>query len=145
MSMRKSIHNKSLTLVLGLALIGGVLVMAAPGSSRTDQVSFGVDWSGTWVGSIDTRSLGIDTFTVILKKEGSTFTGLVNDTMGLVEKDAAVAEVKLAGREISFSFKALYGTADWVMKISIEGDRISGQLMNKAVGEWGPFQGLVKK
>jgi len=125
-------------LALGILAVLGLSLLAAPASSA-------FDWTGTWVGSVDTKAIGVDTITLLLKKAGPTYTGTINDSLGVIDKDAVIAEVKLEGNEISFSFKAMGGSADFVMKMTVDGDKFAGQLMNKAVGEWGPFESLAKK
>lgn len=128
---------RQVSFALGWLALAALVVPAA-------QAPPAADWAGTWVGSVDT-GMGVDTITIILKKDGSTFAGTVNDTLGFVEKDTTISEVKPAGPEISFSFKALGGSIDLAMKLSVEAGKISGQMMNKAIGEWGPFQSLIKK
>jgi len=119
-------------------IFSGLAVSAVPSSPA-------VDWSGTWIGSIDTGGMGVDTITLILKKADQIYSGTINDSLGLIEKDTVIAEVKLAGNEISFSFKAMGGSMDFAMKMSASGDQISAQLMNKAIGEWGSFESIKKK
>ncbi len=123
---------------LGFLAVLGVLVLRAPASPA-------VDWAGTWTGSIDTQGMGVDTITLVLKKADKTYTGTIEDSLGLVEKAPPITEVQLGVGEISFSFKAVGGAMDFMMKISAAGGQISAQLMNKAVGEWGSFQSMTKK
>jgi hypothetical protein len=89
--------------------------------------------------------MGVDTITLVLKKADKTYTGTIEDSLGLIEKNSAITEVKLEGNEVSFSFKAMGGSMDFLMKLSSEGDNISGQLMNKTIGEWGSFESISKK
>ena len=124
--------------VLGFLAVFYLVALAASASPA-------VDWAGTWTGAIDTQGLGVDTVTLILKKADKTFTGTIEDSLGLVEKNTAITEVKLDNNEISFSFKAMGGSMDFVMKLSANGDKISARLMNKAIGEWGSFESISKK
>ena len=123
---------------LGLLAVLGLVVLAVPSSPA-------VDWAGTWTGSIDTRGMGVDTITLVLKKADKTYAGTIDDSLGLIEKNTAITEVKLEGDEISFSFKAVGGSMDFMMKLTAKGGRISAQLMNKAVGEWGSFESFSRK
>jgi hypothetical protein len=123
---------------LGSLAVLGLAVLAAPASAA-------VDWAGTWTGSIDTRDMGVDTITLVLNKADKTYTGMIEDTLGLIDKNTPITEVKLDGAEIQFSFKAVGGSMDFAMKIAANGDTISAQLMNKAIGEWGPFESIAKK
>ncbi len=123
---------------LGFLAVLGFLVPAALSSP-------GVNWSGIWIGSIDTQAVGVDTITVVLKKEDKTYTGTIEDSLGLIEKNAVLTEVKLEDDQISFSFKAMGGSMDFMMRLSAKGEKISAQLMNKAVGEWGDFESINKK
>ncbi len=123
---------------LGFLAALGLVVLAAPALPA-------VDWAGTWTGSIDTQAMGVDTITLVLKKADKTYTGTIEDSLGLVEKNTAITEVKLEGDEISFSFKAVGGSMDFMMKLTAKGGKISAQLMNKAIGEWGSFESISKK
>ena len=127
-----------LRVALGFMAVLGVLVLSAPPSPA-------VDWAGTWTGSIDTQGLGVDTITLVLKKADKTYTGTIEDSLGLVEKATPIMEVQLGVEEISFSFKAVGGAMDFKMKMSLGGGKISAQLMNKAVGEWGSFESFSRR
>jgi hypothetical protein len=129
---------KNLKINLGILAVLGLLVPIAPASPV-------VDWAGTWIGSIDTQGMGVDTITLVLKKADTTYTGIINDSLGLIEKDTVITEVKLDGEAISLSFKAVGGSMDFVMKMTAGGETITAQMMNKAIGEWGSFESLIKK
>ncbi len=128
----------TLKVTLGFLAIWSFAVLAAPASPTTD-------WAGIWTGSIDTPGMGVDTITLVLKKADGIYTGAVEDSLGLVEKNTAISEVQVDGDEISFSFKAMGGSMDLMMRLSASGDSISAQLMNKAIGEWGAFESFSKK
>jgi len=128
----------ALKVTLGSLAILGLVVLAAPASPA-------FDWAGAWTGSIDTQSMGVDTITLVLKKADGIYTGAVEDSLGLVEKNTAISEVQADGDEISFSFKAMGGSMDLMMRLSASGDSISAQLMNKAIGEWGSFESFSRK
>ncbi len=128
-------NNKIIALI---GLIGlGLAASAAPVSPQ-------VDWSGTWIGTLDTRAVGVDRFTVVLKKSGPDYTGMVEDSLALVGKATVLSDVKASRGEISFSFKAVGGSQEFVMKMTFKDGTYAAELMNKSVGEWGPFQSLVR-
>ena len=123
---------------LGFLAVLGLVALAAHSAPV-------IDWAGTWTGSIDTGDMGVDTLTLVLNKADKTYTGTIEDTLGLIEKNTAVTDVKLNGAEIQFSFKAVGGSMDFMIRLSADGGKISGQLMNKAIGEWGPFESISRK
>ena len=122
---------------LGFLGLLGLVVLAAPASPA-------FDWSGTWTGSIDTGGMGVDTLTLVLKKADKIYAGTIEDSLGLIDKNTAITEVKLDGDGISFSFKAVGGSMDFMMKLAVNDGKISAQLANKAVGEWGSFESFSK-
>ena len=124
--------------VLGFAILLGLLVIVAPSSPA-------VDLTGTWTGSVDTGNMGVDTLTLVLKKAAQSYTGILNDSLGLIDKDSAIAEVKLVGNEFSFSFKAIGGAAEFAMKLTVNGDKMTGQLINKAEDQGTSFEFARKK
>ncbi len=104
-----------------------------------------VDLSGTWIGSIDTGSSGVDELTLVLKKADKLYKGTINDSLGMIDKDFTVTEVVLAGNEFSFSFKAMGGSMEFAMKVTVNGDKMTGTLANKADGQGMPFEFVRKK
>ena len=123
---------------LGFLGLLGLVVLAAPASPA-------FDWSGTWTGSIDTGGMGVDTLTLVLKKADKIYAGTIEDSLGLIDKTTAIMDVKLDGDGISFSFKAVGGSMDFMMKLAVNDGKISAQLANKAVGEWNSFENFSKK
>jgi len=123
---------------LGLVALLGLLVSAVPSSPA-------VDLTGTWTGSIDTGNMGVDTLTLVLKKADKGYSGTINDSLALIEKDTAIAEVRWVGNEFSFSFKAMGGAMEFAVKLTVNGDKMTGQLMNKAEGQGAPFEFVRKK
>jgi len=124
--------------VLGFAVLLGLLVIVAPSSPA-------VDLTGTWTGSVDTGNMGVDTLTLVLKKAAQSYTGILNDSLGLIDKDSAIAEVKLVGNEFSFSFKAIGGAVEFAMKLTVNGEKMTGQLINKAEDQGTSFEFARKK
>jgi hypothetical protein len=112
-------------------LLLGMLVMLAipvlPGQDR--------DLSGTWVGSTEVPNREEkDNLTLVLKKEGATYTGTITDTMGML--NAAVLEkVKFEKDTISFEFLALVGNEQIRIKSTLKVSE------DKMVGSWESEQG----
>jgi len=46
---------------------------------------------------------------------------------------------------IIFSFKAMGGAMEFAMKLTVNGDKMTGQLVNKAEGQGAPFEFVRKK
>jgi len=153
---------------LGLMVLLGLVVLAAPSSpaaaparglnTRANTAEMNplakpanapaptaVDLTGTWTGSLDTGNMGVDTLTLVLKKAGQSYAGTINDSLGLIDKDTAIAEVKLAGNEFSFAFKAMGGAMEFAMKLTVNGDKMTGELMNKTAGQGAPIEFVRKK
>jgi hypothetical protein len=126
------------SVAFGFLAVLGFFVLAAPASSA-------FDWAGTWTGTIDTGGMGVDTITLVISKADKTYTGTMSDSLGLIDKNVAITDVKFDSTEITFSFKAAGGSMDFLMKISAHDGKISAQLMNKAVGEWGSFANFSRK
>ena len=103
-----------------------------------------VDLSGIWIGSIDTGSSGVDELTLVLKKAEKLYKGTINDSLGMIDKDLAVADIKMDGADFSFSFKAMGGSMEFEMKLKVNGDKMTGELINKA-GGGAPFEFVRKK
>jgi len=123
---------------LGLMAMLSLVILSAPCSPA-------VDLTGTWTGSIDTGGMGADTLTLVLKKAGQSYTGTINDSLGLIDKDFAITAVKLVGNEFSFEIKAMGGSMEFALKLIVNGDKMTGEIMNKAAGQGGPIEFVCKK
>ena len=86
--------------ILGLACLALVVLGAA---------ATAVDMSGTWKGTtyIADRD-AYDDLTIVLKKEGPSYTGAVTDSLGMAQ-EAAIQNVKLEAGELSFDFTIYNG------------------------------------
>jgi hypothetical protein len=124
--------------ILGFLALLSIVVLTATSSPV-------VDLTGTWIGSIDTGGTGVDELTLVLKKAEKLYKGTINDSLGMIDKDFVVTEVALAGNEFSFSFKALGGSMEFAMKLTVNGDKMTGELVNKAEGQGAPFEFVRKK
>ena len=128
--------NRSKAMSGSLILLGVVSLVAA--------FSPAADFQGTWVGSVET-GMGVDELTLTLKKAGTGYAGILNDSLGLVDKDSAIAEVAVDQSVISFSFKAMQQTMEFSMRLTLDGDKLTGELQNKAQGAGVPFEFARKK
>jgi len=123
---------------LGFLALLSLVVLAATSAPA-------VDLTGTWTGSIDTGDMGVDTLTLVLKKAGPSYTGTINDSLSLIDKDFVITDVKLVGDEFSFIFKAMGGAMEFGLKLTVNGDKMTGVLVNKAEGQDLPFEFVRKK
>jgi hypothetical protein len=128
--------NKSQKTFGFLALLGFAVLTATAAPA--------VDLSGTWTGSVDTGNAGVDELTLVLKKAEKLYKGTINDSLGMIDKDFAITDVKMDGADFSFSFKAMGGSMEFEMKLKVNGDKMTGELINKA-GGGAPFEFVRKK
>lgn len=128
---------KKFNTILGLLTILSVVVLTATSSPA-------IDLSGTWTGSVVTGS-GVDDLTLVLKKAEKLYAGTINDSLGMIDKDSAITEVTLTGQAFGFSFKAMGGSLEFAMKLTVNGDKMTGTLTDLAGGEGAPFEFVRKK
>ena len=93
------------------------------------------DLSGTWVGeTMVPNSTDKDGLSLVLKKDGASYSGTMTDSMGMVN-GVSLESVKFENGTLSFKFNA--GPADQAMRIST-----TLKLANdKLVGSWVDDQG----
>jgi hypothetical protein len=93
----------------------------------------GVDLSGTWIANFEIpNGGGMDEFTLILKKAEKSYTGTISDAMGYIPKETSLTNVEFAGNELSFSFTAMGGSLDLVMRLTVAGNKMTGQIEMQA-------------
>jgi hypothetical protein len=117
-------------LVTRMLLLGMFLIPTIGMLPGQDQ-----DLSGTWIGSttIPNREER-DNLTLVLKKDGSSYTGNITDSMGML--NATVLEkVKLEKDTLSFEFLAVTESAAIRVRSTL---KVSG---DKLVGSWASEQG----
>ncbi len=108
-------------LVVGMVL-GGLIAMAVP-SMR------GSDLAGTWLANFALPNAGeMDEFTLVLNKVDKNYSGSIFDSLGYVPKDTSLAKVNLAGNELSFSFYAVGRSLELIMKLTVAGSEMIGQI-----------------
>ena len=109
------------SLVFGLALIFII------GSTGILSAHF-EDMSGTWAGTTVINGMD-ETLTLVLKKNGDTYTGNVTDSAGF-SNETEIESVEIDENQLSFSFKIDTGGTYMTINVTLE---ISG---NEMTGEW---------
>jgi len=101
-----------------------------------------LDLSGTWIGSWDIAHSGTDELTLTLTKTATGYAGIINDSLGFIAKDTAIANVEVADRNtISFSFVIDLGEPTGIgMKLGLAGDKLAGEIVYTAKGAAHPFE-----
>jgi hypothetical protein len=88
-----------------------------------------VDLTGTWEGTTYVQNAGDDQITLVLRKEGETYSGTVTDSMQLA-LESKLENVKFADGTLTAEFMIFNGS-DYI-KISVT-LKVSGELL---VGNW---------
>jgi hypothetical protein len=127
-------------ITLGFLACLSLVVLAAPSTPA-------VDLTGTWTGStvLNNGQGATLELTLVLNKAGQSYSGTINDSLGLIDKDSAIADVKLAGNEFSFSFKGLGGALELAGSFTVTGDKMTGKLEDKTNGNDTPFEFARRK
>jgi len=126
----------------GIVLFLGFILAGI--AAQADVPSPAVDFSGTWIAKIET-GMGLDEVTLTLKKAGTSYTGIVNDSLGIIDKDTPLTGIALEDGAIVFSFKAMGGTIDFGMKLKRTAETLSGEVQNKAEDGGAPITFELKK
>jgi hypothetical protein len=123
-------------------VIAALLFALLPGAILAQNV----DLSGTWVGdTVTPTSPDKDQLTLVLKKDGTSYTGTISDAMGMVNQ-AALESVKIANGTLSFQFIARVGEQEIrvTTTLKISGDKLVGSWVTEA-GDTGPVDMERKK
>ena len=103
------------------------------------------DLSGTWIGSTVVPNMeDRDNLTLVLKKEGSSYTGNITDTMGML--NATILEkVKLEKGTMTFEFIVITNGQELRVRatIKVSADKLTGSWESEQ-GDTGPLE-LVRK
>jgi len=114
-----------------------IFALAAVVATLAAGVLFGqnTDLSGTWVGETAVpNSSDKDGLSLVLKKDGASYSGTMTDTLGMVS-GVSLENVKIENGTLSFQFNA--GPSDQAIRIST-----TLKLTNdKLVGSWVDEQG----
>jgi hypothetical protein len=87
------------------------------------------DLTGTWVGSTYVSDSGDDQVTLVLKKEGETYTGTVSDSMGMAN-ESPLENAKFVDGTLTAEFTIFNGTDYMKIKLTL---KLSGESL---VGNW---------
>ena len=107
----------------------GVIVflgMAVLGTSSAQAA----DLSGTWLGKTEVPDTGTDEVTMVLTKAKTGYSGTVTDSLGMLNKDTEIKDVKLDGDELTFSFLLSDGTTEIVVSLTVSGEKLIGRWEN---------------
>jgi hypothetical protein len=124
-----------------------IFALAAVVATLAAGIVFGqnTDLSGTWVGeTVVPNSADKDGLSLVLKKDGASYSGTMTDTMGMVN-GAILENVKMENGTLSFQFNA--GPTDQAIRISTTLKLIDDKLVGSWVddqGDTGPLA-LVRK
>lgn len=123
-------------------VIAALLFALLPGAILAQNV----DLSGTWVGdTVTPASPDKDQLTLVLKKDGTSYTGTMSDTMGMVNQ-AALESVKIENGTLSFQFVAHTGDQEIrvTTTLKISGEKLVGSWVTET-GDTGPVEMERKK
>lgn len=87
------------------------------------------DLTGTWEGSTYVPDSGDDQITLVLKKEGETYSGTVTDSMGLAN-ESALENAQYVEGTLTADFMIFNGSEYIKIKLNL---KLSGELL---VGNW---------
>jgi hypothetical protein len=118
---------KTKKIAFGFLVGAGLIVLAAASMPA-------VDLTGTWLGVWENPHAGTDHITVVFKKSGTNFTGIISDSQGIIEKNTTITNLKIDGSAVSFSFPAMGGEQEFELKLTASGDKMAGRLIFKAKG-----------
>ena len=106
-----------------------------------------VDLAGTWVGTLDISEEDTDEFTLLLTKSTAGYTGLINDSMGFLEKDTRITDVKAGDKMVNFTFKINFGTNIQTieMGLTLDGDKLTGTFESREKRAITEFEFVRKK
>jgi len=90
--------------------------------------------SGTWLGTAEIPDYGVDELTLVLKKDDSSYTGTIIDTLGFWPEGSEIEDVKIESDLLTFSSKIMEGSMLIIFRLTIEGDKLSGELENTTMG-----------
>ena len=104
----------------------------------------GDDISGTWVGETEIPDQGTDELTIVIERAGDTYTGILNDSFGmLVDTEAEDLEYKDNVLTFNFSIYDGYSSMTVYITLEVEGDTMTGQWETEE-GDTGEIN-MVKK
>jgi hypothetical protein len=113
-------------IILGaMTIVMASFIMAAPGTDA-------VDFSGTWLGKTNLPHFGPDEFTLVLKKEKDSCTGMVVvDSLDIVKPDTPIQNIEVEGDVITFTFPLLDRTM-LSCHLTLDGEKMNGYWSHSA-------------
>jgi hypothetical protein len=108
---------------LGIIVFWGMVALAASPAQAADL-------SGTWLGKTEVPETGTDEVTMVLTKTKTGYSGTVTDSLGMLNKDTEIKDVKLDGDELTFSFPLSDGTTEIVVSLTVSSEKLIGQWEN---------------
>ena len=104
----------------GIIVFLGMVALAASSAQAADL-------SGTWLGKTEVPDTGTDEVTMVLTKAKTGYSGTVTDSLGMLNKDTEIKDVKLDGDELTFSFLLSDGTTEIVVSLTVSGEKLIGR------------------
>ncbi len=127
------------------ALIPALLVLTLV-SSASPLICQTQDLSGTWVGeTVIPNTLDKDLVTLVLKKDASSYSGTVTDSMAMA-KDSPLEDVEFENDTLTAQFMIFNGNEDvriW-LALKVTGDKLIGSWADGGDGS-GPLELERKK
>ncbi len=120
-----------------VVLVLAILTAASAGVLTAQAV----DISGTWTGTtVVPNAQDKDVITLMLKKDGDTYLGVMNDTLGMVNQ-AVLKDVKYENGTLTFNFAADAGEQQVRVdaSLTLTGDKLVGN-WTSAGGDSGTFE-----
>ena len=99
------------------------------------------DIAGTWVGTAEVPdAMEPDELTMVIKKTGDTYTGIINDSMGMLN-DTECEDIKFEDGKLTLHFSIPQDYEDMVIscELKVEGDTMTGFWENEG-GESGAIK-----
>lgn len=92
------------------------------------------DISGTWVGETEIPDQGTDELTMVLEKEGDTYTAILSDSLGMLV-DTECEDLEYEDNVLTFNFTIYDGYSSMIVYITLNVDG------NTMTGEWETEEG----
>jgi len=109
-------------------------------------VAYGADpvVIGTWLGKSEIPGQGIDDFILVFAKAEGGLTGNITDTLGVIEKETKLSEIKLGtNKTVTFQFPLVDGMIIFC-SLGIEREKMTGTWQNPG-GNTGKLEFVRKK
>lgn len=122
-------------------LLAALAFLASPAFSQS------LDLSGTWVGeTVIPDVVEKDQVTLVLVKDGESYSGSVTDSMGLA-KESPLEKVKFENDTLAAEF-VIFNGEEYVritMTLTVKGERLVGEWQSEDGEETGPLDLERKK